>query len=119
MANTKTNQFYKDGVSDLPKLNCSVETCKYQKGGLCAASAINVDNSDITINETMCSTYICTEFAIDKTSHHTCEDIGVHCTVTDCVHNNNELCNARKIQIGGFKSTVICDGTECESFMLK
>lgn len=103
----------------MPKLVCSVETCKYQKSGLCSASSIDVDNSDITINETMCSTYQCTEYNINKSSHHATNEIDVQCSVEDCVHNNNHLCNARAIKIGGLVNTIICDGTECESFTLK
>lgn len=104
----------------MPKLNCSVDSCKYQKSGLCSASAINVDNSDITISETMCSTYVCTEFPSDKSSHHISNEISVHCNVYDCVHNNNQQCNAMAINIGEYgNKAVICDNTECESFLLK
>lgn len=103
----------------MPKLNCSVETCMYQKGGRCAAGAIDVENSELTVSETMCSTYMCTEFPIDKSSHHSTEDISVHCVVEDCVHNNNQICNAKTISIGGFQNAVICDSTECESFLIK
>lgn len=103
----------------MPKLNCTVESCKYQSSGFCSADAIDVDNSNISVNETMCSTYICTELPENKSSHHISSDISVHCNVYDCVHNNNDQCNAKHIIIGKYGNGVVCHDTECESFLLK
>lgn len=103
----------------MPKLNCSVESCKYQKENLCSARAINVvDINAIESDETDCRTYTYADSAITSSTHHATEDIDITCDVVNCLHYNNHKCNAKIVEINDYNATST-EETECSSFIIK
>ncbi|MBC8061891.1 MAG: DUF1540 domain-containing protein, partial [Clostridiaceae bacterium] len=76
----------------MPKLNCFVELCKYQKEGFCSARSIDVANfTALTSDETTCATYVPIQVSSEKSTHHAIEEISINCDATYCLHNNNQL----------------------------
>jgi len=103
----------------MPKLECLVKSCKYQIKGLCSARSIDVEDSSATCSdETKCGTFKYSTTLYDKSTHHTHEEISIHCDVAQCLHYNDHNCNAKEVEIvGDFAADI--DGTQCASFLIK
>ena len=103
----------------MPKLNCSVEACKYQKDNLCSARSIIVEDANaLESYETDCRTFTYADSAITSSTHHASDEIDVTCDVVNCTHNNNHKCNARLVEINDYNANSI-EETECSSFLIK
>lgn len=103
----------------MPNLKCLVKSCVYQTKGLCSARSIDVEDPNATCSdETKCSTFKYSTTLYDKSSHHTREEISIHCDAVQCLHNNDCNCNAKAVEIvGDFAANI--DGTQCASFLIK
>ena len=101
----------------MPKLNCWVEPCKYQKEGFCSAKSIDVTPHNATnICDTNCSTYSRAEN--EKNTRPPRIEIDITCDVASCMHNNNHECNAKEVKIDRVNGASTTK-TECASFITK
>lgn len=101
----------------MQQLDCSVDSCVYNKRECCCRGEICVDGREAKSSEDTC----CRSFEekrgdsfLSATEHPT-QTINVECKATDCIYNKGCICDARHIGIAG-SNACHCEQTECASF---
>lgn len=100
----------------MTKLKCSVETCKYNDGHLCAKGDIMIGGkSAVAPNETRCESFKERTDSASNTVGSADTNIEVGCQAEKCVFNEGCKCSAGEIGIAGNNACVSAE-TECASF---
>ena len=101
----------------MPRLECSVTNCRYNKEHGCIRENISVGGAGASsTSETCCDSF--EERKGDSYSNVTGEaspTSTIDCKATDCTYNNECKCHAGKISVEG-SSACHCDQTECATF---
>lgn len=104
----------------MPILDCSVDTCYYNKSRRCCRDEIQVEGKDaMSCNATACGSF--KETITDRVSSSChCDEgpettLGVECEAQNCIFNDACVCYAEHIGIAG-KGAEHYTETECGSF---
>lgn len=101
----------------MPILDCSVNSCTYNKEDFCCRGNINVAGNDAQTSETTC----CSSFSEKREgSFSNCNQectptMNILCEAQNCVFNNSQSCSADHIGISGGAAHEM-NQTECSSF---
>lgn len=104
----------------MPRLDCSVATCKYNQDHGCVRDKISVGGMSASNPHETC----CDSFEERRTSSMTnsfsepsvCVDI--RCEAKNCLHNDGCRCQAERIDMGGSNASE-CRQTDCGTFCMK
>lgn len=103
----------------MPRLDCSVKNCYYNKDSKCCREGIKVGGHDATVEDaTYCSDFKerHDSFSSDcKCDTNPSKTLEVYCNAVKCVYNDNEKCRADKIGIKG-NGAKHESQTECGTF---
>jgi len=104
----------------MPKLDCSVINCRYNKDHGCVRDNINVggDNA-MTSRDTRCDSF--EERRGDSYSNSLGQPsahLGICCEAKECSYNEHCECHADKIDVVG-SNACNCGGTACATFTTK
>lgn len=114
------------------KLSCSAANCVNNVNGLCSANTIEVDGPRAqTSSGTECNTFAQKGFknaVMNLTNMNLPGEIrqifskdsvemnpSIKCRAVNCIHNINEICNAKSVMIYG-PGARSSDDTECQTF---
>ncbi len=99
------------------KLNCQVQSCRYNRDNLCALHAIRVDGPAARVGGQTC----CDSFspqvpgAPENVAGVTpSPEAAIRCAAQRCAYNRDHRCVAQRVYVGGDTSTK--SGTECLTF---
>lgn len=106
----------------MPTINCSVETCSYNKEHICCASVVNVGGKGSRTTEgTCCGTFL-NRLGYSNLAEYT-EERGstdaILCRVETCAYHKNEHCTLDEIEVGSLKEAEVYTETDCLSFEKK
>lgn len=105
----------------MPRLDCSVKTCYYNKESRCCREGIHVEGADAQVaRSTECGSFRARK--MDQTDN-SCgcpsspeQCLEVKCDAVRCIYNANCVCSAEHIGIAGNGADHAKD-TECASFV--
>lgn len=101
----------------MSKISCSVNTCSYNKSGICHSGAIKIEG--VTANnlqEVHCISFASIDKCIKSDVQSECQHI--ICNAVNCIHNENTECECENIFVSG-NSAKTCKQTNCCSFLVK
>ncbi len=100
------------------EINCSVDNCAHNKQGTCFANKVNIGGANATCDcDTCCSAFLDVKnygVLTSNTNGSACCDALI-CKVSNCIHNENTLCNLSSINVAGDDVKVYTE-TSCKSF---
>ena len=102
----------------MEKINCDVSNCSHNKSGVCYSNRVDISGmTSSTSNDTCCGSFLDIQLYSDLTNNTNdpgkCECLV--CRVTNCIHNENTLCNLSSIHVSGCGARLYTE-TNCESF---
>ena len=105
----------------MQKINCDVNNCSHNKSGVCFSNRVDIGGAgSSTNNESCCGSFLDKKHYSDLTNNtngpNACNSL--ICTVTNCTHNENSLCNLSSINVSGSGAKLYSE-TNCESFESK
>ena len=105
----------------MQKINCDVNNCSHNKSGVCYSNRVDIGGmTSSTSNDTCCGSFLDKKLYSDLTnntnSSSSCDCL--ICKVTNCVHNENSLCDLSSINVSGSGAKLYSE-TNCESFETK
>ena len=104
----------------MPRLDCSVGNCRYNKDHGCTRDHISVGGAGAsTTSETCCDSF--EERRGDSFANITKEPsqrVDIRCEAKKCVHNDDCRCQAEGIDVGG-SNACRCEQTACGTFYRK
>lgn len=101
----------------MSKINCSVETCSYNKNGNCHSSSIKIEGVTAhNLQEVHCISFTSTDKCLKSNVQSECEYI--ICNAVNCLHNKDTQCGCYNICVSG-SSALSCKQTNCCSFLSK
>lgn len=101
------------------KIDCSVESCSYNKSGICSARILNIGGGRSKITETtFCETYLKrSEYSnaaeYEESAGNTEE---ILCEVETCAYHARQHCTLKEIEVGSLKEVDDYTETDCLSF---
>ena len=104
----------------MTSLKCSATTCMHNSDHYCCKNVISVDGSTATAKDnTFCGSFDESRGGSFKNSYETPNhNLKIECEATNCVYNDNKLCNADHIDISG-SGAKHADDTECATFRMR
>ncbi|MFA9381468.1 MAG: DUF1540 domain-containing protein [Acetanaerobacterium sp.] len=107
----------------MPELICQVLTCAHYNSGCCCKQEIHVDGKNAREQgETCCESYYpmtnSYQNAIECDNSDPKREVGVHCHAQQCYYNQEMLCTADHIDIGGQQADNSTE-TLCSTFKMK
>ena len=103
----------------MPGLVCSAQSCVYNDAMYCSRGNIEVGGADAQVcQDTCCESFQGRSGDSAKNtmkSGCTCTQSDIRCEATKCIHNQNCVCPAEKVDIAG-AAACRCDETECVTF---
>ena len=108
-----------EGGTNMPGLVCSAQSCVYNDAMYCSRGNIEVGGADAQVcQDTCCESFQGRSGDSAKNtmkSGCTCTQSDIHCEAKNCMHNQNCVCHAEKVDIAG-AAACRCDETECVTF---
>lgn len=103
----------------MPKINCTVDTCSYNKSNVCRASIINVGGKGATSDcSTCCGTFL-NRLGYSNLAQFTDnrgDTDAILCQVDTCVYNKAQHCGLQEINVGSQSEAEVYTQTDCNSF---
>lgn len=104
----------------MPRLDCSVVTCKYNQDHGCVRDNIRVGGAAASNpHETCCDSF--EERRGDSYTNSFSEPslcVDIECKAKNCVHNDDCRCHADRIDVDG-SNACRCEQTGCGTFRMK
>lgn len=101
----------------MSKISCSVDTCSYNKSGVCHSGATKIEGvSAFNLNDVHCISFASVEKCMKSDVESECQHI--LCNAVNCIHNKNTTCVCENIFVSG-NSAKSCKQTNCCSFLSK
>ena len=106
----------------MTRISCGVTQCEYNTNGGCKLHKIEVGTKDARMtDETKCESYIPSGHGISNSCtcrSDACDISEIKCSAHNCKHNDEGMCEAKKIDISPCKSGC-CGETECKTFSIE
>lgn len=103
----------------MPRINCSVESCYYNKQKICEAEVLNIGGKDANITEsTCCETYkenVSCQNAVGKSPAQGATE-EILCSVGTCAYNIHKHCSLSEIEVSSLGEVDSYKETDCLSF---
>ena len=99
----------------MTRLNCSANTCAYNREGICHSGAIKVEGVDSdSIHDVHCISFANVDRCVKSDVESECQHIV--CNAVNCIHNENTTCVCENIFVSGNlaqepKQTTCCSFT--------
>lgn len=99
-------------------LKCSVRNCSYNKEELCTLTAIEIGHFESTnAVETCCESFAEGEYIASNVAKEEQEQVDITCHAVECVYNNNRVCHAIDVEVGGVSTVCDYEDTQCNTFI--
>ena len=100
------------------KINCTIENCSHNQTGVCFSNRVNIGGLGASKSDNTCCGSFLDERNYGNLTNNTNSagncDIVV-CSVENCKHNHNTICNLNEITVDGINVKIYSE-TSCESF---
>ena len=100
-------------------INCSVESCKYNKDKICGAERLQIGGKDAHWTESTC----CETYTEDMQAANNVAEAGeteeILCKVETCAYNVNRHCSLSEIEVSSQGEVSDYTETDCLSFERK
>ena len=103
----------------MAKINCSVQSCSYNKNNDCYAGIVKIGGKTASdIEQTCCGSFLSKEAYSNLAEYTSMRNEGneILCNVSTCEYHQNDHCSLPKIQVGGKSNSTVYTETECTSF---
>lgn len=99
-------------------LKCDVRNCSYNKERYCTLTAIRVGRFEATnCIETCCESFAEDEYTASNCAKEEQEQVDIECHAVECVFNNNRVCHAIEVEVGGVATICDTEDTQCNTFI--
>ncbi len=106
----------------MPRIDCSVGNCSYNKEQVCHASIVNIGGKGSKTTEgTCCGTFL-NKLGYSDLAQYTearGDTDAILCKVDTCVYNKKEHCSLNEIEVGSLKEVEVYTETDCLSYEKK
>lgn len=100
-------------------INCSVESCLYNKEKVCQANTVNIGEEGATITEATCCKTYSKKSGYNNMAQGASYSEGVEsilCSVNTCAYHKEAHCTLKEIEVSSLKDVETYTETDCLSF---
>ena len=106
----------------MPRINCSVRYCYYNKDQICGAHVLNVGGKSAKITEATCCETYQQQLEYNSLGENEVswgETDVILCEVDTCAYHEKRHCTLKEIEVGSLKEVETYSETDCLSFERK
>ncbi len=103
----------------MPSISCNAQECVHNKNNCCCLSNVKIGGENAKYAEkTNCENFCECNGSAENRAQSACMCQSIDCDATNCIYNNDKICNADRIDVIGAEAHK-AHQTECYTFRMQ